>query len=127
MTEAAKAAAGAFNAMVSIPYIGPFVAVGASIAAFAAVSKLVSSVASAEGGWERVPADGVQTMLHKDEMVLPKHVADPVRNMARSGGNGASGMNVHIHANDARSFRDYLKRNPAALKAALAHAGRNGW
>jgi phage-related minor tail protein len=127
MTEAAKAAAGAFNAMVSIPYIGPFVAVGASIAAFAAVSKLVGSVASAERGWERVPADGMQTMLHEDEMVLPKHVADPIRNMARSGGNGAGGMSVHIHANDARSFRDYLKRNPAALKAALAHAGRNGW
>lgn len=126
MTEAAKAAAGAFNAMVSIPYIGPFVAVGASIAAFATVAKLVSSVASAEGGWERVPADGMQTILHKDEMVLPKSVADPVRNMARGGGNGG-GMNVHIHAMDAGSFKTFLKKNPAAMSAALAHAGRNGW
>lgn len=113
ITEAAKAAAGAFNAMVSIPYVGPFLAVGASIAAFAAVSKLVSSVASAEGGWERVPADGMTTVLHKDEMVLPKHVADPVRNMAKSGGGG--GDHFHIHAADARSFMDMARRRPADM------------
>lgn len=127
MTEAAKAAAGAFNAMVSIPYIGPFVAVGASIAAGAAVMALVGKVASAEGGWERVPADGMQTMLHKDEMVLPKRVADPIRNMARGGGNGGGATHVHIHAMDAGSFKSFLKKNPGAMSAALAHAGRNGW
>lgn len=125
-TEAAKAAAGAFNALVSIPYVGPFLAVGASIAAGAAVLALIGRVASAEGGWERVPGDGVMTQLHKDEMVLPKRVADPIRNMARGGGNGGA-LHVHVHANDARSFRDYLKRNPGAMQAALAHAGRNGW
>lgn len=125
-TEAAKAAAGAFNAMVSIPYIGPFLAVGASIAAGAAVMALVGKVASAEGGWERVPADGMTTVLHRDEMVLPKRVADPVRKMARAGGNGGA-MNVHIHTTDSRNLTSYLKRNPAALRAALAHAGRNGY
>lgn len=127
MTEAAKAAAGAFNAMVSIPYVGPFLAVGASIAAFAAVSKLVSSVASAEGGWERVPADGMQTVLHKDEMVLPKHVADPVRKMAKNGGGGGDVHHHHYNMLDIKSGLDYLKRNPSMFAKAAAHAGRNGW
>ena len=125
-TEAAKAAAGAFNALVSIPYVGPFLAVGASIAAGAAVLAMIGRVASAEGGWERVPGDGVMTQLHKDEMVLPKRVADPIRNMARGGGNGGP-MNVHIHTTDSRNLTSYLKRNPRALSAALAHAARNGW
>lgn len=95
-------------------------------AAMFAEATAFGAVASAAGGWDRVPADGVQTILHKDEMVLPKHVADPVRNMAKSGGSGASN-HFHINAMDARSFRDFLKRNPGAVSAALGHAGRNGW
>lgn len=127
ITEGAKAAASAFSALAGIPVVGPVLAVAASIAAFAAVVKLVGSVASAEGGWERVPADGMQTILHKDEMVLPKHVADPIRSMARGGGGGGGAVHVHLSAMDGRSLKDFLKRNPAALKAALAHAGSNGW
>jgi hypothetical protein len=51
---------------------------------------------------------------------------NPVRKMARAGGNGGA-MNVHIHTTDSRNLTSYLKRNPAALRAALAHAGRNGY
>ena len=127
LTEAAKAAAGAFNAMVSIPYIGPFVAVGASIAAFAAVAKLVGSVASAEGGWERVPADGMMTQLHKNEMVLPAHIAEPMRQMAKSGGAAGGVHHHHYHMLDVKTGLDYLKRNPSMFAKAAAHAGRNGW
>jgi hypothetical protein len=126
MTEAAKAAAGAFNALVSIPYVGPFLAVGASVAAFAAVAKLVSSVASAEGGWERVPADGMMTELHKNEMVLPAHVAEPVRQMAKNGSVGGA-QNITIHAADARSFKDMLRRNPNLLADAARHGMRRGY
>ena len=126
-TEAAKAAAGAFNALVAIPVVGPYLAVGASIAAGAAVLALIGRVASAEGGWERVPADGMMTQLHKDEMVLPAHIANPMRKMVSGGGNGGNGMNVHIHTTDSRDLTSYLKRNPGALRAALAHASRNGW
>lgn len=96
-------------------------------AAMALDAMAYQSMASAARGWERVPADGMLTQLHRDEMVLPKHVADPIRNMARGGGNGGGSANVHIHAMDARSFGSFLKRNPAALRMALAHAGRNGW
>ena len=127
MTEAAKAAAGAFNALVSIPYVGPALAVGASIAAFAAVSKLVSSVASAEGGWERVPADGMQTILHKDEMVLPARIANPMREMARSGGGAGGTHHYHVTAVDAPSLLKLAKRHPAVMAQAIQHAARNGY
>jgi phage-related minor tail protein len=93
-------------------------------AAMAASAASFGSVASAAGGWERVPFDGAMTELHRDEMVLPKHVADPIRQMAQGGGGG--GGQVHIHANDAKSFKDMLRRNPGALAGALRHAGRMG-
>lgn len=128
MTEAAKAAASAFNALAAIPVVGPALAVGASIAAFATVAALVSNVASAEGGWERVPADGMQTVLHRDEMVLPKHVADPIRNMAKSGSSGGTVHNhFHVNAWDGKTTKDFLRRNPNAFADALGHARRNGW
>jgi hypothetical protein len=95
-------------------------------AAMALEAMAYQSMASAAGGWERVPADGMQTVLHKDEMVLPKHVADPVRKAAQSGF-GGGGHTININALDSRSMLSALKRNPKALKMVLAHAGRNGW
>lgn len=123
-TEAAKAAAGAFSAMASIPYVGPFLAVGAAAAIGAEVIHLIGNVASAQGGWERVPADGMLTELHRDEMVLPANVADPVRNMARNGGNG--GGTIIIQANDAASFQEMARRNRGALAGVMREAYRRG-
>jgi len=122
LTEAAKAAAGAFSAMAGIPYVGPILAVAAGAAMLAEVGGLVGHVASAEGGWERVPFDGAPAVLHKDEMVLPAELADGVRNMSGSGGQ----TQIHIHTFDPVSFEQYLKRNPKALLNALGHAGRTG-
>ncbi len=123
VTEAAKAAAAAFTAMAGIPGIGPILAVAASVAAGAEVLNLVGKVASAEGGWERVPFDNAPALLHKDEMVLPADLADGVRNMSGGGGNT---YHYHIHANDAQGFEGMLKRNPGALVRALGHAHRLG-
>jgi hypothetical protein len=94
-------------------------------AGMAAAALAYGSVASASGGWERVPADGMMTELHKNEMVLPAATADHVRNSMGGKGGGGGGQ-VHIHANDARSFKDMLRRNPGALAGALRHAGRMG-
>ena len=94
-------------------------------AAMAASAASFGSVASAAGGWERVPVDGMMTQLHKDEMVLPKHVADPIRQMAQGGGQGG-GMQVTVHANDAKSFKDMLRRDPGAFAAAAKRAQRMG-
>ena len=97
-------------------------------AAMMAEALSFGAMASAAGGWERVPADGMLTELHRDEMVLPKRIADPMRNLARNGGgNGGGGNTYHIHAVDAHSLLSLAKRNPAVFRAALAHAGRNGW
>jgi hypothetical protein len=122
-TEAAKAAAAAFTAMAGIPIIGPVLAIAASVAAGAEVLSLVGKVASAEGGWDRVPYDGAPAVLHKDEMVLPADLAEGVRNMTGGGGNQ---YHYHIHANDAAGFEAMLRRNPQALVRALGHAHRLG-
>lgn len=102
-------------------------AFGAGMAALAAS---YSSVASAAGGWERVPMDGAMTMLHKDEQVLPSTYAEGLRKLVAGGGNGQT-VHHHYHANvnamDARSLNDFLRRNPGALKSWAMHAQRNGY
>ena len=117
MTDAKGAAAGAYNAVVGIPYVGPFLAPVAAGVAFAGV------MAFAEGGWDRVPSDQV-AMIHKNEMVLPAHIAEPVRQMAAAGGGG--GLHVHVHALDAKSFHGYLNQNQGALAQVLGDIARNG-
>ncbi len=124
LTEAAKAAAGAFSAMAGIPIVGPALAVAAGAATFVAVEALVSNVASAQGGFERVPFDNMPAVLHKDEQVLPAQYAEGLRNLVAGG--GGSTYHYHIHANDAAGFEGMLKRNPGALVRALGHAGRTG-
>lgn len=37
---------------------------------------------SSRGGWWEVPGDETPTMLHRKEMVLPAHLAEPIREMA---------------------------------------------
>lgn len=95
--------------------------------AMAATAASFASMASAAGGWERVPADGMLTELHRDEMVLPKNVADPVRNMAKNGSGGGGGDHITVHAVDPRSFADTLRRRPELIRDAIRHAKRRGY
>jgi hypothetical protein len=125
-SAAATGAAKAYQAIVGIPYVGPILAPIAAGVAFAGIEAFSGMISSARGGWERVPIDGAMTELHKDEMVLPAHVANPIRDMAKNGGGQGGGGQVHIHATDARSFKDMLRRNPGALAGALKQAGRMG-
>jgi hypothetical protein len=123
-TAAATGAAKAYQAIVGIPYVGPVLAPIAAGVAFAGIEAFSASIASARGGWDRVPFDGAMTELHKDEMVLPKPLADGVRQMAKDGQGGAP--QVHLHTTDPRSFKDYLRRNPGAIASAVKLAGRRG-
>lgn len=75
------AASGAYAALASIPVIGPVIAPAAALAALGAVLAFAGNVFSAEGGWGRVPKDGMMTKLHEDEMVLPAQYASPLRDM----------------------------------------------
>lgn len=90
MNYAWTAAAGAFSAMAGIPVVGPVLAVSAAAAALAAVVGMAGSIASAEGGWDRVPKDGQIAKLHEDEMVLPSNIASPLRDMLSGWGPGSS-------------------------------------
>lgn len=133
-----EAMAGAFNAMVSIPYIGPFLAVGAGAAAFALVAGIAGKIKSARGGYD-VPA-GLNpiTQIHEEEMVLPKPYANVIRDMAKGGeaGQQAAGVNpaavaaggdtynFHISAADARSVKRLFMDNRGAVAEAAKTYGR---
>jgi len=81
-------------------------------------------MASAEGGWWEVPGDQMM-QIHKKEMVLPAQEAQAVRDMASGGGAGGGGDTYQINAIDARSFRDYLKRESHNLAPGLRRMARN--
>ncbi len=77
--DAKAAAAGAYHAVVGIPYIGPFLAPVAAAAAFTAVM--------AFGSFDRggvVPHDMVG-QVHKNEMVLDPYLSTGMQNLIRSG------------------------------------------
>jgi len=126
--SAYKAAAGAYSALVSIPYVGPFIAPAAAGLALAAVIGFGSRIASASGGWDRVPSDQV-AQIHKDEMVLPAHLAQGVRDMTTNGGSGGAsggGLTLNVSAMDAKSFHNYLRSNQTALAKVMGEMSRNG-
>lgn len=127
VADAKAAAAGAYKAIVGIPYVGPFLAPAAAAVAFGGVM----AFASAAGGYD-IPA-GVNpiTQLHAQEMVLPAKHADVIRRMADEGGGDARPIEVHVHQNisawDSVGARRALMDNQDALVAALKNAHRNGY
>ena len=122
VTEAEGAAAVyAINAMASvaaIPMIGWAMAPGVGAEAYGS-GLAFAGLASAAGGWERVPSDQL-AQIHKNEMVLPAHIAEPVRQMAARGGGGGD---VHFHGTSAGGF---FIAHQSELIAALRSANRNG-
>ena len=116
--NSAKGAAGhAYDATASIPYVGPFLAPAAAGVAYAGV------MAFAEQGWDRVPSDQV-AMIHKNEMVLPASIAEPVRQMAAAGGGG--GQQIHFHGVTDASWWRHNQGNIMRTIGEAARNGRNG-
>lgn len=85
-------------------------------------------MASAAGGWGQVPADQI-AQIHKDEMVLPSHIADFVRSgaAAAQGASAAPGGASEVHHHhwnvqtlDGRSFEQFLRRGGGAVAARYA-------
>ncbi len=66
------------------PEMGP-AAAGPAAAASAAVASAAGSIASAAGGWDSVPYDGAMARLHFEEMVLPRDIANPLRQSLAAG------------------------------------------
>lgn len=123
-SQAGVAGANAIASTAAIPIVGPELAPAAGIEATSQVLAMMG-LASAEGGWDRVPSDQI-AQIHKNEMILPAHIAEPVRQMAASGGGG--GQAVHIHAMDAKSVMKFFQKgsNQAALMRGLSGALRSG-
>ena len=128
MKDAGRAAAATYATVSEIPVVGPFLAPEAAAAAFAAVAAF-DTVASAAGGQWQVPYDGQPTILHKDEMVLPAWVANPVRtsltNLASQGPTQSGGGTYHQHvyninAVDAASFMQLVQRNPEVIASVVS-------
>lgn len=136
MMSAWEAMAGAFKAMVSIPYIGPVLAVGAGAAAFGLVAGLAGKIKSARGGYDIPSGVNPVTQLHEDEMVLPSQHANTIREMGKAMRSGASfgaaaaaegggtGATINISAIDAKSIERLLKKNGRAVASGLSSYAR---
>lgn len=123
MNSAYTAGAKAYQAVVGIPIVGPVLAPVAAATAFAGVMAF-DNISSAAGGWERVPYDDAPALLHRNEMVLPSTLADRVRGMTEPAMASGGNQNIHIHANDARSFGQLLQRDPHMFAKAARKAIR---
>lgn len=89
LDDAKSAAAGAYKAVVGIPYVGPFLAPPAAAVAFAAV-------AAFESGTDYVPRTGL-AMLHEGERVTPRAENLQISKLLGGGGGGQRGGDIHFH------------------------------
>ncbi|MDC4332824.1 transglycosylase SLT domain-containing protein [Acinetobacter baumannii] len=136
MMSAWEAMAGAFKAMVAIPYVGPILAVGAGAAAFGLVAGLAGKIKSARGGYDIPAGVNPMTQLHEEEMVLPKQHANTIRALGKSmanGGMGGGGENTAqpvifsptIQAWDSKDVRRFFKKHGSELADSLKGYNRN--
>jgi len=126
MMSAWQVMANVYNAIAAIPVVGPFIAPIAAAGAFGVVAGYASNIASASGGYDIPAGTNPMTQLHQQEMVLPAHIANPLRDMIAGGGQASGGnTTVVVQAMDARSFKQYLTRNASSLPPALKKLKRN--
>lgn len=123
--SAAAAGAGAYKAVVGIPYVGPFLAPAAAAVAYGATLAFGAS-ASAAGGYD-IPSNVnpiVQT--HASEMILPKEHADTIRALSAGSGRAAGGTTINLSAVDARSIYKMLvaQGNSGPLGTSLRNLSR---
>jgi hypothetical protein len=133
--SAKKGAARAYAAVSDIPIIGPALAPEAAAVAFAGIMAF-GSMASAAGGWDRVPEDQI-AQIHKDEMVLPASLAGGLRtaisNMsfanpayaaAGSGGGASITFNQSATAMDSRGVDRVFRNNRKTIQKQVVRALR---
>lgn len=122
--KGASAAAGAADAVSSIPYVGPILAAAAFAATLAMVLGARSNIKSASKGYSIPKGLNPMTQLHEEEMVLPSEHANVIRSLAEGKG-GVGGMaSVTVNALDARSFKRYLADNARSLAPGLRELDR---
>lgn len=122
-TMAWEAAAAVYKAIAAIPYVGPFLAPAMAVGASAAVMGFAKSVSSSAGGEWNVPEDRLN-FVHKNESILPAHIAAPLRNMVEGGGGMGGGMTVNISAIDAAGVKKFFDTHGTKLVDSLRGQGR---
>lgn len=142
---AAVAATAAMASVAAIPFVGWAMAPEVGAETYAQ-GLIYAGLASAAGGWDRVPYDGALTELHKDEMVLPASIASPLRGMlsgykmptmaggagsitpkASSGAGPASaGGPIELHAHIGSINGGNVDDVQHAVLSTLDNAARNG-
>lgn len=122
--NAVEAGTGSAAAMSSIPWVGPVLALAAMAAVFAAVSGMGSKVKSASKGFDIPKGVNPMTQLHEEEMVLPSHLANPLRSLLNGGapaGNQGEGSvfapQLNINAINSRDVVRALKQDNVLYKA----------
>ena len=134
--NAGVAAGGAYASLSQIPIIGPSIAPGVAAGVFGAVE----GFAVAEGGYDIPSGTNPLTQLHQEEMVLPAHLANPLRDMlggfpaanqnAPAAGNddpGATGgIHLHVHAIDGPGTLAHLRAHPDEYATAIGEYVRGG-
>ncbi len=132
MNSAWETLANVYTSISSIPVVGPYLAPVLAAGAFATVAAVAGNIASASGGYDIPYGVNPMTQLHQEEMVLPAHIADPLRGIIADYGAGyasksnqqARGDTINIHAMDARSFQRFLGDNASALPPAMQKLAR---
>lgn len=124
--NAIQAGTGAAASQAPIPVAGPYLALAAMGAIFAAVSAMGGRMKSARNGYD-IPA-GVNpiTQLHEEEMVLPKEQANAIRDLAGSGG-GAQGVSVVYNDHSGKLSDSEIRRKASVIAQELSRVHRNGW
>ncbi|MBI1751869.1 MAG: hypothetical protein HY014_05410 [Acidobacteria bacterium] len=130
-TEEATGAAAvyAINAMASvaaIPFWGWAAAPGVGAEAYGA-GLAFAGLASAEGGWERVPSDQV-AQLHKNEQVLPASYAEGLRSLVASHQTGEgqqSGGETHVHFHGTLIDSTFWQKHQGPIIQTVQDAIRN--
>jgi hypothetical protein len=123
--NAAEASSGAAAAVAPTPFIGPALAVAAALAMMSFVmgmgnkgggsSTTTTRIPSASGGFDIPRGLNPMTQLHEEEMVLPAHIANPLRDSLAQGSADAQGAGqggtvvIHTTGGDFIHKRDLAK------------------
>jgi hypothetical protein len=122
--NAAQAASGAAASQASVPWVGPALAMAAAAAMMSFVMGMggkggsttttTTRIPSASGGFDIPRGLNPLTQLHEQEMVLPAHIANPLRDsLAQGGGAGQGGdaapVVIHTTGGDFVHKRDLAK------------------
>ena len=124
--KAWEVAASVYASVAAIPVVGPWLAPAMAVAATGTVMGFAANVASAEGGYDIPAGISPMTQLHEKEMVLPAHIATPLRESIAGGGVGSSApMSFTVNAIDSRGVREFFNQHGGAIVEALHGQRRN--